>query len=170
MNNLFPTLFLIFTMPKVSPCTFSKFAIGLNSTTQENFSAEEDAHWRACHVNEPVKFSCPYTEQDVQLERNPQRRYYFTCVCGKSKILNSGSVRRHYGSCPVIRRQVHSARTVREMSESSGNSVPPPTSDVENFARDPSPSASSVSGVVPYSDNTFVLLNVDRKFILVNSQ
>src|ERR1700744_5469009 len=154
------SFFLIFTMPKVSPCTFSKCAIGLNSSTRENFTVEEELHWKACHVNEPVKFTCPYTGQDVQLERNPQLRYYFICVCGKSKILNSGSVRR----------QVLPARTVQEASEPSSDSPQPSTSDVENLAREPSPSASSVSGVVPYSDGMFILLNVYDKTMSIKKK
>lgn len=99
----------------------------------------------------------------MQLQWNPQLRYYFICVCGKSKILNSGSVRRHYGSCLAVRRQVLPARMVQDASESSGNSPSSSTSDVESLPHDPRPSASPVSGAVPESDSTFISLNVHNK-------
>ena len=145
-----------FKMPKAASCSFSICANGLKSSDRENFKPLEEAHWRSCHVDEPVKFTCPYTEHDVELRRNPQKRYLFVCVCGKSRLLNSGSVKRHYTTCSTVRRQVVEARTSQSTSGPSDD--PRPISEPDSFIRDSSPTASSVSGVVPYNDSKYIAL------------
>ncbi|KAI9240528.1 MAG: hypothetical protein BYD32DRAFT_408038 [Podila humilis] len=137
-------------MPKTASCSFSICANGLRSSDRENFKPSEEAHWRSCHVDEPVKFTCPYTEHDVEHRRNPQKRYLFVCVCGKSRLLNSGSVKRHYTTCSTVRRQVIEARTSQSTSGPSDD--PRPISEPDSFIHDASPTASSISGVVPYNN------------------
>lgn len=144
-------------MPKAASCSFSRCANGLKSSERENFKPSEEAHWRACHVDEPVKFTCRYTGHDVELRRNAQKRYLFICMCSRSHLLNSGSMTRHYNTCPSVRRQVTQAGTSQSASEPLED--PAPTSEPENSTRDSSPVTSSVSGVIPYSDGKYTALS-----------
>lgn len=136
-------------MPKVANCSFSRCSNGLESSERENFTPSEEAHWRMCHIDEPIKFTCPYMGHDVELQRNPERWHLFICVCGKSCLLHSGSVRWHYISCPSIMRQVTQAMTSQSVSEPQVTSMP------ENAIHDTSPALSMVSEVVSYNDSKF---------------
>jgi hypothetical protein len=149
-------------MPKAASCSFSRCANGLKSSERENFKPLEEAHWRACHVDEPVKFTCRYTGHNVELRRNAARRYLFTCVCGQSRLLNSGSVKRHDDICRSIRRQVIQDRESRSGGESLDD--PAPISKPENSIREFSPAMSSASGVIPYSDSK----STDSSYILTS--
>ncbi|GJJ78330.1 hypothetical protein EMPS_10689 [Entomortierella parvispora] len=165
-------------MPKQSVCSFLKCSLGLDSSERENFSPPEETHWKLYHEDDPVKFDCPYTGEEVEIRRNPQRRYFFTCVCNKSVILNSGSVKRHYSTCEVAERiarashAAYSAQTARptrsarptnpEHSAQPANSqtalsaqsysqscaIPPHRDEEDQVVRASSPALSSASTVV----------------------
>ena len=147
--------FIHFTMPKVSDCCYSRCAQGLKVSERENFKPSEEAHWRACHVDEPVKFLCPYTGVDVEIRRNPEDRYFFTCMCLKSRLLSGGSVKRHYAICPVVKRHVTQQKTSQSTGETSTDQRT--TSEHDSLAHGTSPSMSSTSEIVHYDDCKFFI-------------
>ncbi|KAI9238996.1 MAG: hypothetical protein BYD32DRAFT_460164 [Podila humilis] len=76
-------------------------------------------------------------------------------------LKNHESVKRHYNTCSTVRRQVVEARTSQSTSEPSDD--PRPTSKPESFIGDASPTASSVSGVVPYNDTVRAVADASGK-------
>ena len=151
-------------MPKVSDCTYAKCADGLTASERENFTATEEAHWRACHDDEPLRFTCPYTGANVEVRRNPQDRYLFTCMCRKSRLLNTGSVKRHYALCSIVKERVTRPGTSHFSSEPLADSGS--TSKGKGVVREKSPALSLASEIVPYQECKliyFIALSVTLK-------
>ncbi|KAF9971869.1 hypothetical protein BGZ73_005105 [Actinomortierella ambigua] len=122
-------------MPKVAECTFKKCAHGLRAADRSKFTRVNEAHWKACHVNEPVKFKCPYTGVAVALYRDPQSQFNFTCVCSSSRLLHAGSVKRHYKSCPYVKERALAA--LGESSSTYQTDDLPASPDFDTAAEEP---------------------------------
>ncbi|KAF9185387.1 hypothetical protein BGZ49_004315 [Haplosporangium sp. Z 27] len=92
-------------MPQKSiNCTFQRCQQGLTDDGPKN--GQQMSHWKSTHVDEPYIFTCGYTGTMVEARRNPQNCLLFTCICGKSAVLSTGSIKRHYDRCQAIRAQV----------------------------------------------------------------
>ncbi|KAF9577042.1 hypothetical protein BGW38_008008, partial [Lunasporangiospora selenospora] len=103
-------------MPNASKCSFRQCAKGLSLDNRENFDQSDEAHWKGYHIDEPFKFTCPFTGNDVEFRRIPEAGYKFSCVCEKASILYTRSVKRHYDRCSVAKRMALQATPTRTES------------------------------------------------------
>ncbi|KAI8596953.1 hypothetical protein EDD21DRAFT_437979 [Dissophora ornata] len=125
-------------MPPHSFCSFHSCGRSLPSENRLLSKSQRD-HIKACHVDYPITFVCPYTSRPITFRRKPERAMDFVCFCNATFTLAS-SLTRHYKSCAIakdkllrtnMRQSTHAtapaAATALEEGSMSGHSGLPPT-------------------------------------------
>ncbi|GJJ75807.1 hypothetical protein EMPS_10687 [Entomortierella parvispora] len=132
-------------MPKASSCSFQVCGQGLVQEDRENFTPDDEFHWKTHHVDEPFTFTCGHSRNQVTFHRD-RKIGLFTCICRRARILSTGSVKRHYDSCITVKEQFRMMNATGTVPSTTGASAASPSGVGTSTA---GPSRAGFSGAGP---------------------